>query len=813
MPTLRRFAPILALAAALALAGCESSEERAERHFRSAIALLEAGDFERASVEFRNVFRYDGFHREARQAYADALYEQGNASQAYGQYLRLIEQYPDDHAARLRLAELAIDRGDWEEAERHGRIAREELYEDPAAQAVGLALDYRDAVVARSANARELAGSRMLDLLDAHPDNRVARRVAIDFHMARQDLEAARAETGRALEAEPDSFEYHGLMLRLMAETGDEEAAGALLREMVTRFPEREEVRSTLINWYLSQGDTDGAEAFLRELAGAPTDAPEGHATVVQFLQQTRGNEAARDEIEQLIAATGDHVNADLFRTMRASMDFDAGRRTEALAEVEEVLETAEPSDQTHRIKIILARMMVASGNPVGARAQVEEILAEDASHVEALALRAAWAIEEDRPTQAIQDLRAALGQSPREPRLLTLMAEAHDRSGARELAGETLALAVEASNRAPEESLRYARFLLREGRRDGARAVLEDARRANPASLAVLGALADFHLNAQDWSRARDIATALRAIGSDEALAAAERLEAAILLGQDRTAEGLTFLENLVAQGGGDTASAVATILQTHLRAGETDRARAYLDERLAEAPEDPQLRMLAAGLRAALGELETAEAGLRELLAEYPGAEPPVRLLHGILSAQGRAEEAEAVLDTALAANPNSLVLNLVQAEVLIQAQDFEGAIAIYEALYARDSSNAIIANNLASLITTHRDDDESLERGFAIAQRLRGMAVPAFQDTYGWIEYRRGNYEDALSHLEPAAAGLPEDPLVQFHFGMALAAVGRTEDAIAQLEHTLELAGDSPLPQFDTARARLAELRAQE
>jgi tetratricopeptide (TPR) repeat protein len=150
-------------------------------------------------------------------------------------------------------------------------------------------------------------------------------------------------------------------------------------------------------------------------------------------------------------------------------------------------------------------------------------------------------------------------------------------------------------------------------------------------------------------------------------------------------------------------------------------------------------------------------------------------------------------------------------MKATELEQANDIDGAIAVYEQLYAEDTSNMIIANNLSSLITAHRSDPESLERAFAIARRLRGIDVPAFQDTYGWIEYRRGNYEEALANLEPAAKGLPQDPLVQYHLGMTYLALDRKEDARKQLELALEIAGDSPLPQFAEARKQLETLDA--
>ena len=136
-------------------------------------------------------------------------------------------------------------------------------------------------------------------------------------------------------------------------------------------------------------------------------------------------------------------------------------------------------------------------------------------------------------------------------------------------------------------------------------------------------------------------------------------------------------------------------------------------------------------------------------------------------------------------------------------------DGAIAIYEALYAEDSGNVVLANNLASMIATYRDDPASLDRAFAIARRLRGADVPALQDTYGWIQYRRGNLDEALTYLEPAAKGLPDDALTQFHLGMTYVGLNRTNEARTTLTQALKLAGDSDLPQFQTARDALAKL----
>jgi hypothetical protein len=79
-----RFVLGAVLCASLLLAGCESSEERAEKHFQDGVELLEAGDVDRALVEFRNVFQLDGTHKEARRLYAQAEIDRGNIPAGYG---------------------------------------------------------------------------------------------------------------------------------------------------------------------------------------------------------------------------------------------------------------------------------------------------------------------------------------------------------------------------------------------------------------------------------------------------------------------------------------------------------------------------------------------------------------------------------------------------------------------------------------------------------------------------------------------------------------------------------------------------------
>ena len=248
---------------------------------------------------------------------------------------------------------------------------------------------------------------------------------------------------------------------------------------MAELFPEDEGVRRALIQWHLRSGDTDGAEAVLRKAADdAAPDDPAPALTVVQFLLELRGAQAARAELETRIAAATDPRP---FQRALAGLDFAEGRTEEAIAALTRLTEGAAPSDGTRDLQTTLAEMLAETGEDAAAQALLAGVLEADPAHVAALKLRAKMAIDADRPEAAVEDMRTALAQAPRDPEIMTIMALAHERQGSRELAGERLALAVEYSDKAPAESLRYARFLMQDNRTDPAEGVVVDALQPRP--------------------------------------------------------------------------------------------------------------------------------------------------------------------------------------------------------------------------------------------------------------------------------------------------------------------------------------------
>ncbi|MCG6902048.1 MAG: tetratricopeptide repeat protein [Rhodobacter sp.] len=798
------------------LSACDSSEERAEKHFQSSVALYEAGDIARAIIELRNVFQLNGTHLEARALMARIEEDRDNPAGAYSQYLAVTENHPENLEAQRAAARLAAGLGDWEAAARHVEAARALLAEDqrdPVIRAVELAVAYQQARRNQDlATARSVA-QEAAALLEAQPELMLARRILIDDRVLRQDWEAALVQLDAGLQQAPEERLFYGLRLAALEQLGRTEAIEAQLRDMVDRFPEDGSLRQTLVRWYVSQNRTEDAEKYLRAQIDPGDPEPGARMALIAFLNQVLGLEVALEEIERLLDQTAaEDVNRDLYRAVRAGLIFESGERQKAIAQMQDILKDVKPSDRVWRIRVALAKMLVSTNNPVGARALVEEVLESDATNVEALKMRAAWMIEDDRPDEALVELRRALDQAPRDAGVFTLMARAQERGGSHDLMGEMLSRAVETSGGAPDESLRYAAFLMQDDRLVAAEGVLVDALRLQPGSPQLLSVLGDIYVRLQDWGRAQGVITALNGEGSEQATATADDLTVRVLAAQNRNEELRSLLEQLATSEGGNNQAVISTI-RLHLAEGNLQGALDYLGERLAETPDDPDLRLVSAGLLAIEGKPAEARDVLQKLLDEYPQNERLWMALYNLHLSQGDRDTATKLLADALEALPDSANLKWAQAGELERGGDIEGAIAIYEDLYARNSNSAVIANNLASLISSFREDEESLQRAYAIARRLRGTDVAQFQDTYGWIAARLGNHAEALDYLEPAARGLPQDPTVRYHLARAYSMAGRAEKALEAYRAALELLETSglPLPFRDEIADEIARLEA--
>lgn len=806
---------VLGLFFIIALVGCESVEDQVDRLYTEAQELAAQGQPEQARLLLKNLFDLDGYHRDARLLYADQSVAIGDVSDAYRHYLLVAEQNPQYGPVRDELAQLAASANDWSEAERHATAAKEIDYSSLELDAIEMALDYREAIRLNDSESTAAAAARAKELIALQPDLVMAHRILIDSEVRNNAPYVAIEAADRALEIAPLDPEINRIKLGLLAQTEQLDLVGEHLTTLVERFPEDDTYRANLISWYLSNGDVDGAEAFIRGLINPDDEEMRAQFALIQFLRQIRGPEAALEELDAVIASSDKPL---AFERIKSAILFDTGQQDEAISQLKSLIENNEPGSDRRDLQVTLARMHLSKGEEDTAKILVDEVLAEDDSHVDALVLRSGWMIEADQVRDAILTLRTALDQSPRNIPAINMLAAAYERDGNRDLMGESLLLAVTTSGFAPDESLRYARFLISREKLRSAEDVLIRSLRAQPGNVTLLQALGETYMLLSDWPRVEQvIATLSRLDDNQQAKDIATGLQATLLTRMERTDESIQLLRNVIEEGRGGLA-AHAAVVRAHLANGEIEPARVYMNEVLARNNDDEETETGLKFLNAALFAVEGNYNGAREIylgiLEETPEAEIVWRALVATVLREGTDEslaEADRLLDEALTHLPGSATLLWMKASLAERSGDFERAISIYEEMYAANSASSIVANNLASLITTHRSDEESLQKAFVIARRLRGSDLPAFRDTYGWIAYRMGNLEEAEEYLSTAALGLPTDPLAQYHLAKVQAALGQNADAMEQLSKALELWGDAELPQAADAKAELDRLAA--
>jgi len=317
---------------------------------------------------------------------------------------------------------------------------------------------------------------------------------------------------------------------------------------------------------------------------------------------------------------------------------------------------------------------------------------------------------------------------------------------------------------------------------------------------------LAEMKLSRQDWQGAEEIATRLKSMGDTSGLG--ERLQGAVLFGQQKFDESIEMLKSASGSSPG-APRAVQALVLAYVKAGKIDEAEKFTQSVLDANPNNVEAIVIMGSLKTMKNQPAEAEVLFKKAIDVGPTTAAGYAALARLYATQSMQAEAEAVLRSGHEKLPGDAGLGLGLAGMLESRQDIEGAIAIYEKQLAATPNALVIANNLASLLADYRSDADSLERAQTVARVLEAVDVPQFQDTLGWIAYRRGEYRNAASRLEQAAAKLPKNALVRYHLGMTYAALKRPEDARKEFaEATANASNDKAL--LDKIAAAQAELK---
>lgn len=801
----------LALSLILTLTACDSSEERAEEHYQNALSLLADGDSPRALIELRNVLKLKNTHLEARRLYADTVIAAGEVAEGLAQYMRLVEQQPEDGAAQLVTARLLMESFSYEEAEPYASNAATLLPDTPEARAIDAAVDYQLALRAKDAQTQQSAITRADQILQDHPDQFYAAQTVMAGLIEGGHWSRLLDQANATLEFHSKSLPIHRARLMALERLGDLRGMEDALLQMAENFPEDPSLGVKLVNWYTRQGRLADAERWLREQTATE---PEARELLIAYIKETRGPEAALTDLNQSLSSEPEAFDIAAhrarFQALRAALRYELGETDQATLELKALLKDAPESEATDRTRIALAAILSETGQHSAAQKLVTQVLNHDPAQVDALRMQGDWLIDEDKTGNAIITLRKALDQEPDNALVLATLARAYEREGSQDLMSDVLMRAVESASYDPALTLKMVEVLRTQGQLPAAENLTLEALRRQNTNLQLLGTLTEIHIAMEDWGRVTQDIHRLRQLRSDAAAHLADQLEGQQLIQRRKTKELMQFVENQLDN---DTTGA-AMVIRSMILDNQMAEAANYAKAAYTAQPEDPVASFLYATTLGHIHQDAEAIALFRSLVTDDPTLRDAWMAMYNLHQRAGEMKTALSVIEEALDHLPQDAGLKWIHASHMQAIGETDQAIAIYEDLYAQDSGQEIIANNLASLLSTERDDTDSLNRAYLIARRLQGSTYPPYQDTYGWIALKRGEVAQALEHLEPAASALNGDPTVQYHLGMAYVAAGQAQSAQTTLVYASELLMDhqDEMPELQAqVTAALASLAA--
>ena len=768
-------------ALALMLVGCESPEQRAQGYYEQGMALLAKGDDLNARVALTTSVKFKSDRVEVWRALAGVDERTKTFPQLFGDLRRIVELDPNDIDARIKLARMMIGGGVNDAALKILEAADEGDKPNAALHALKAIILMRTKDAAGAMREAQRA-------LEIDPGNVDANLLMVSKKFTDGDTDGALQLLNSLQATNPqDKLRISILKVQVLTQKKDFPRAEALLSGLIPENPQLAKIlRADLVRLYISGRDLDAAEKELRTAASAEAADSKAGMDLVRFLISSKGPKAGRDELMSRIAAGGDVFD---YQIALSELDFAEGHVEEATQALQNLTNKDSNADHKLSAQTKLAEMYVNKTNFAAAEPVIAEILKKDRRNTTALGLRAAIRVDQKQYDSAISDLREALNDQPKSTNLLMLMALAYERSGKNELAARQYADALNASGQNPNVALRYVGFLQRLGDLSHAEDVLTQALDRNPNNVQLLVTLAQIRLGRKNWAGALSLA---ETIGKLDNKGLADQIRASALAGQNKLDESISALEAAHAAAP-STVQPVLKLVYDYLRQGKTDKAETLLQDMLKKFPDNAMLLVLMGQTKLAENKIDDAVQSLRSAIAKQPNDPAPYIVLSNLYAGKKDFDAATDVIQQGLRVLPGNLNVRMTSAALQIQKGDSNAAIAQYESILKDQPTVVIAINNLVSLLLDNRSDKESIDRAVSLAEGLKSAAVPQFQDTYGWAQFKSGDYASSISALEAALTKMPSSAAVHYHLGMSYAASGQPEKAADRFKSALALEPD--------------------
>ncbi|MDY6825386.1 MAG: tetratricopeptide repeat protein [Thermodesulfobacteriota bacterium] len=740
----------------LMTAGCADKQEKFSEHYQKGLNYTKSNEPNSAVIEFRNAVSLAPKHADARYQLGLAYLKIKEPGKALQELERAATLDPENTDAQIKTAELyflgqklkesrhAIDRMlavHPDNPDAHSLLARIELMEnDPAA--------------AEAAIDRALA---------ADSENSSYYVIKASIRRKQERFEEAEALLKAALEkGEGPEFSTIQALAAFYMDQKDEARAEETYKRLVTEYPDRAEAYLEMARFYIATGQRAKAEKnILTAIDKKPSSAPL-YVALAGFYRQNRDFEKAENAYQTAIANSD--TPADI-RAMLADLYHETGKIDAATALVDDILEkTPDHAGAT----LVSAKLLVGAKKNAEALEILNSLVEGYPRWGEAYYYKALAHLNKGETSKSLDATNQAAKFAGQNPDVRTLLAHhlflKKDFEGARNNAAYVL-------QQTPDNfraGIVLAKSLLSLGETEDASRLLEKMVSYKPEDVEILFNQSLAYLVGQKPEQARPVLEKILSI--KPAFTPALRTLAGLLVQQQKPAEAIDAVKAHVNKHGenADSLILLAELLNNHT--ASHNEALAYLDTAQKIAPENPRVYTLTAT----------------------------------ILRKQGRTREAIEKYKTLTTRRPDAAEAFMALGTLLDETGDREGARNAYLKALDINPQFAAAANNLAWLIADSPNPDLAKALRMAMIAKENAPEDPYIADTLGWVYYKRGAYQLAISQFTQATEQKPDAPSLRYHLALALHANGQTPEARAELEKCIE--AGKPFPEYAAAKRLL-------
>lgn len=643
-------------------------------------------------------------------ATADAEIAAGKYGDANVMLKKLVQDFPDNPAARARLAAIAVSQGDYQAADEElSRVDRSAL-QDAVSQRARLDVDlglgrYNEVLAALDDPALKIGPAQAM-VLRGHAQRGIGQRAAaIDSYR-------------HALAAAPDlSAAAVGIADVQLAED-DVAAATRTLTDFLARQPDDPDALVARGKIYGRKGEfANAAASFAKAVANAPPSWPPSRRWSAKYQQaeaHLRRNDidGAKAVYEELNKAVPGIAATRLLAARIALLErrFHDG--------IEELQRLAQGAPDNESIALLLAQAQFAGGSREQAVTTLERLVARNARNLDAVKLLARVRLEQGRPDRALELIDAVSADHPLDPDLVSLGGAARLQMGRPKEAIASLerAIANDPTNQAAKLQLAAARL----------------SQRNAEGALALLDELPDDVLATQQ-DRLR-----LLALISEGNRGAVDK-EIAGLVGRDPV-----------------DPQALGGAIEVLMAAGRLDLARKVADRLYEVAADKPALLLRVAQVAAADKDWTRAETALNEAIKRDARNIDFRVALAQIAAARGDEERAIAVLDEARRIDPAALAPQLLRAAQYLRLDNPTEANKVIDDLLRAAPTDGAAAAAAGVLLMNFGKPEAALPR-LTLATEQRPSAENWFN--LSRAQFASGQKKAARDSLVRAVAAKPD------------------------------------------------------